>query len=316
MKNKPKQNICLFIVGPTASGKTSLSLEMAEWLDADIISADSRQVFRYMDIGTATPTEMELARVKHHFINTKYPDESFSAGEFGLEARKIIAGKMNEGKSIIVCGGSGLYVQAVRGMISDSLYTDELLRAQIQKRAKYEGWPTLVEELKQIDPQHAAVIDSMNPKRVCRALEIWHISGRKPSEIYQEKEEAFPWPHMLIGIAPERSLLYERINKRVESMVEKGLVEEVKGLLGKGYTQELNALNTVGYKEIFEYLNGDKDLTSAVAAIQQNTRRFAKRQMTWFRKYAPDEWINFDTEPKLEYIVEEAKTLIIKKFDK
>ena len=174
------------------------------------------------------------------------PLKAFRAGEFGVEARKIIAQKIEKGENIIVCGGSGLYVQAVRGMISDKLYTDELVRAQIQERAKQEGWSVLLEELKEIDPEHAAIIDSMNPKRVCRALEIWQISGKKPSDIYKEKEEAFPWPHLVIGIAPERSLLYERINKRVEQMVEDGLLDEIKRLLEKGYTPELNALNTVG----------------------------------------------------------------------
>ena len=295
MKNKPSQNFCLFIVGPTASGKTSLSLEMAKYLNADIISADSRQVFRYMNIGTATPSENELSCAKHYFINTKDPDEAFSAGEFGIEARKIISEKMAKGENIIVCGGSGLYVQAARGMISDKLYTNEKIRAEIQLDAKERGWPALLEDLKAIDPKHAEGIDALNPKRVCRALEIWKISGQKPSELFLEEDEVFPWPHLLIGLAPERQLLYNRINERVEQMIQDGLVSEVKALLEKGYTSDLNALNTVGYKEIFEYLDGGIDLSSAIAAIQQNTRRFAKRQMTWFRKDENTLWFDYQT---------------------
>lgn len=298
-------------MGPTASGKTALSLELAKWLNAEIISADSRQVFRYMDIGTATPTADELSQTKHYFINEKDPGEVFSAGEFGVEARKIIDEKIKAGENIIVCGGSGLYIQAVRGMISDTLATDKDIRHAIQVKAKAKGWAALYEELKAIDPDYADKMDGQNPKRISRALEIWEMTGEKPSEIYSEPDGSFPWPQVSIGLAPERPLLYDRINRRVLDMIDAGLVAEVKALLDQGYTQDLNALNTVGYKEIISYLNGDMDLDTAITECQKNTRRFAKRQMTWFRKYSPDHWISFNKEPNLSDIVEKAKCIIV-----
>ena len=311
MKNKPSKAFCLILLGPTAGGKTALSLELAEWLDANIISADSRQVFRYMNIGTATPTSKELSRAKHYFINERNPDELFSAGEFGVEARKIIGNTIKAGKNIIVCGGSGLYIQAVRGMLSDELGTDVSIREAIQIKAKVKGWPALYEELKAIDPQYAEGIDAQNPKRIARALEIWEMSGKKPTEVFADQEVLFPWPQVSIGLAPDRALLYQRINRRVRNMVDDGLVEEVRSLLDKGYAKDLNALNTVGYKEIISYLEGEVSLEKAISELQKNTRRFAKRQMTWFRKYSPDHWIEYYAEPNLAEIVEKAQDLII-----
>jgi len=303
---------CLFIVGPTASGKTALSLELAEYLNAEIISADSRQIYRNMDIGTATPSAEDLSRVKHYFINERDPDEKFSAGEFGIEARKIIDKSIKNGKHIIVCGGSGLYVQAVRGMISNTLTTDQDIRNAIQVKAKTKGWPALYAELEKIDPDYAHTIDGQNPKRVCRALEIWEMTGKKPGEVFEEQGDEFPWEQLMIGLNPERKLLYDRINRRVLDMIEDGLIDEVKTLLDNGYLPELNALNTVGYKEIISFLNKEIDKDKAISEIQKNTRRFAKRQMTWFRKYSPDHWIAYKQEPNLSDIVEEAKKIIAK----
>lgn len=303
----------MILLGPTASGKTALSLELAEWLSADIISADSRQIYRYMDIGTATPDKKELSRAKHYFIGEKDPTEKFSAGEFGVEARKIIDDKISKGENIIVCGGSGLYIQAVRGMISDTLSSDEATRKAIQIKAKVKGWPALYTELEKIDPDYANGIDAQNPKRICRALEIWEMTGKKPSEVFENQKKEFPWPHLAIGLDPDRKLLYDRINRRVLKMMEEGLLNEVKTLLEKGYSPELNALNTVGYKEIISYLNGEIDKETAISEIQKNTRRFAKRQMTWFRKYTPDRWITYKEEPNLSDIVEEAKKVIVEK---
>jgi len=310
MNSDKLKPFCLFIVGPTASGKTALSLELAEYLNAEIISADSRQIYRHMNIGTATPSEEELSRVKHYFINDRDPKEKFSAGEFGVEARKIIGEKIASGKNIIVCGGSGLYVQAVRGMISDTLSSDENIRDAIQIKAKAKGWPALYEELKKIDPEYAKEIDAQNPKRVCRALEIWEMTGKRPSEVFAEQDNEFPWKHMMIGLNPNRKLLYARINQRVLDMVNDGLIDEVKTLLDKGYSADLNALNTVGYKEIIAYLNDEMDKEQAISEIQKNTRHFAKRQMTWFRKFAPDHWIEYSKEPNLTDIVEKAKIII------
>ena len=313
MNSKDVKSICLFIVGPTASGKTSLSLALADWLHADIISADSRQIFRDMDIGTATPSEEELFHTHHYFINERSPDTFYSAGEFAVQARKIINQKMQIGENIIISGGSGLYVQAVLGMISDTPETDTHIRDTILARAENRGWPALFKEIQSIDPEYAKTIDSKNPKRICRALEIWESTGKKPSEIFQEKQNNFPHPYLMIGLNPKREFLYKRIDQRVLDMIQVGLVNEVKNLLQKGYTRDLNALNTVGYKEILAYLDGEIDLDKAISDIQKHTRHFAKRQKTWFRKYAPDVWISFDENDDFAYIFDQAKALVIKK---
>lgn len=301
---------CLFIVGPTAGGKTSLALDLADFLHAGIISADSRQIFRGMNIGTATPTDEELKRVRHYFINERSPDEPFSAGEFGSLARKIIDENMRSGASVIICGGSGLYIQAILGMISDELGSDARIREKIQERAKREGWETLYRELLEQDPDYAQGLDAKNPKRVCRALEIAEMTGRKPSDIYREQTSDFPWPRLMIGLAPRRDLLYERIDRRVLDMIDAGWIDEVRALLDQGYDPGLNALNTVGYKEIIAFLQGKAGLEKTIGEIQKHTRHFAKRQMTWFRKYAPDHWITFDREPAPGEILERAKAIL------
>jgi tRNA dimethylallyltransferase len=301
---------CIFITGPTASGKTALSLELAEWLQADIISADSRQVYRGMDIGTATPSPDELQRVRHYFINERDPDESFSAGEFGELARKIIERKIKGGKPVIICGGSGLYIQAVFGMIASGLDSNASVREQILKQAERDGWDALYAELQRLDPELAQKIDAGNPKRISRALEICYASGRKASEIYTEQERKFPYPYLNIGLSPDRSLLYQRINARVHQMVDAGLVDEVRNLLQSGYSPELNALNTVGYKEIIAYLEGKYDLDKAITEIQKKSRHFAKRQITWFRKYAPDVSLAFTGNDRFADILQQAKDLI------
>lgn len=304
------KSFCLFIVGPTASGKTALSLELAEWLHADIISADSRQIFRGMDIGTATPGAAELSRVKHYFINERDPDKYFSAGEFAVLARRIIDRKMQKGENIIVCGGSGLYIQAILGMTSDTEKSDRELREKIRSRAEKEGWDTLYRELQDRDPEYARKIDANNPKRIGRALEILEAGSKKPSGQYYEGKTQFTRPLLIIGLRPERDLLYRRINRRVLEMIEAGFVDEVKALLNRGYDPGMNAMNTVGYKELSAYIRGKSDLDHAIREIQKNTRHFAKRQMTWFRKYAPDHWINIDEKTRLTDVVAEAKSLI------
>lgn len=310
MSDDTRTSFCIFISGPTASGKTALSLELAGWLNADIISADSRQVYRYMNIGTATPSTEALQRVRHYFINERNPDEAFSAGEFRQLAREIIDRSMRAGKNLIICGGSGLYLQAVFGMIAEGLPSDENLRNKIREKAEREGWDALYAELQQLDPELAASIDAQNPKRISRALEICYAGGKKASEIYAEQERRFPYPYLHIGLEPQRPLLYANINARVRNMIEAGLVEEVRALLERGYPPDLNALNSVGYKEIIAYLQGKYDLEKAVDEIQKNTRRFAKRQITWFRKYAPDLLISYGENEGFEDILQRAKDMI------
>lgn len=310
MSDNTRTSFCIFISGPTGSGKTALSLELAEWLHAEIISADSRQVFRYMNIGTATPSAEELQRVRHYFINERDPDEAFSAGEFGRLAREIIDRSMQAGKILIVCGGSGLYLQAVFGMIAEGLHSEETLRRQIREKAERVGWDALYTELQQLDPELAASIDTKNPKRISRALEICYTGGKKASQIFIEQERGFPYPYLHIGLEPQRSLLYANINARVRRMIEAGLVEEVRALLERGYSPDLNALNSVGYKEIIAYLQGKYDREKAVEEIQKNTRRFAKRQITWFRKYAPDRVISYGEKEGFGDILQQAKNMI------
>ncbi|MFA6792785.1 MAG: tRNA (adenosine(37)-N6)-dimethylallyltransferase MiaA, partial [Candidatus Neomarinimicrobiota bacterium] len=258
----------------------------------------------------ATPSAEELERIKHYFINERDPDQPFSAGEFGRLARELIDRSMAAGKNLIICGGSGLYLQAVFGMIAEGLHSDETLRRQIREKAEREGWDALYAELQRLDPELAAGVDARNPKRISRALEICYAGGKKASEIFAEQERKFPYPYLHIGLDPERPLLYANINTRVRRMIEEGLPEEVKALLERGCSPDLNALNSVGYKEVIAYLQGKYDLEKAIEEIQKNTRRFAKRQITWFRKYAPDLIISYGEKESFEDILQRAKDMI------
>lgn len=299
----------IVIVGPTCSGKTQLSINIAEKLNTEIISADSRQVFKYLDIGTAKPSPSELKKVKHHFINTLYPDENFNVSDFEIEALKIIEILHSEDKIPVVVGGSGLYVKALIDGILITVNKDEDFRAGLMKKKADYGDVFLYNELKKVDPISASKMLPQNYKRIIRALEVFHLTGKPIWMLQEEYKRELKIEFIQFGLKWERDKLYKNIEHRVEDMIKMGLVEEVQSILGKGYDKDINSLNTVGYKEIIALFGGTISLQHAVELIKRNTRRFAKRQMTWFNKDNRIKWIKISTS---EDLINAAQEIILR----
>ncbi|MHB8580716.1 MAG: tRNA (adenosine(37)-N6)-dimethylallyltransferase MiaA [Ignavibacteriaceae bacterium] len=284
----------IVIAGPTCSGKTSLSLLLAEKLNVEIISADSRQIFKYLDIGTAKPSKQNLEKVKHHFIDVLEPDENYNVSRFENEASSIKKIILSKNKVPLVVGGSGLYIRALIDGIFDEVDIDQDYRNELLEQKKSFGNEFLYSELIKVDPESAAKMLPQNWKRIIRALEVFHLTG-KPIGLHQKgHNRQTDFKFLQFGLNWERSILYENIELRVDEMIELGLVEETKGILEKGFDRNLNALNTVGYKEIISFLDGNINIERAVELIKRNTRRFAKRQLTWFRSDKRITWLNID----------------------
>ena len=271
----------IVIVGPTAIGKTALAIQLAQFYKTEIISADSRQFFEEMNIGTAKPSEEELAAAPHHFINSHSVKTLFSVGDFELEALKIIDQLFLKNNVVILVGGSGLYIDAVCKGLDELPEIDLNIREQLNQQLADDGIEAIKSQLKTLDPEYFSKVDQSNPQRMIRGLEVVLSSGQKLSSFLTTKKKERPFNTIKIGLNTERSLLYDSINHRVDLMMDAGLLAEVKNL--QTY-RKYNALNTVGYSELFDFINGKTDLNSAVAMIKQNTRRFAKRQITWFRR--------------------------------
>ena len=294
----------LAIVGPTGSGKSQLGLILANRLDGEIISADSRQIYRFLDIGTSKPSRSDQEKIPHHFIDSLDPREEYSAGAYGREARGTIIEIAGRNKQPILVGGSGLYVKAVIDGFFDGPGKDVELRNQLETRLKEGGSSALLANLQKVDPESAATMDASKPRRIIRALEVFYITGKPLSEFHKEQSSAAPFETVEFGIQWERSRLYERIDQRVEAMLEQGLVDEVRRLKSDGYDRNLNALNSVGYKEVFDYFDGDIDYEEMIESMKRNTRRFAKRQLTWFRADRRIKWITIDDSTPLERVAD------------
>lgn len=292
------------IIGPTCSGKTKLSLKLAEKLNSEIIAADSRQIYKLLDIGTAKPTEDELAKVKHYFINDLKPDESFNVSKYEEESLRIINELHEKDKIPIVVGGSGLYIKALVDGIFNEVDTDEEFRQQLLAEREKFGNEYIYEKLIAVDKVSADTMLPQNWKRVIRALEVFHLTGEPIWKFHAEHKREVDIKFLQFGLNWERELLYENINSRVDKMISAGLVDEVKSVLASGFSSELNSLNTVGYKEVIAYLDDEFDLERAVELIKRNTRRYAKRQMTWFRKDDRIKWFKINHEDDLEKIAE------------
>lgn len=290
------ERIVAVICGPTASGKTRLSIELAKKLSSRIISSDSRQVFKYLDIGTAKPDKMELKEVKHHFIDELEPDAPFNASMFETGALKIINELLSSGTIPIVAGGSGLYIKALIDGIFDTMENDEELRKELLFLKETKGPEFLYSELQKVDPVSSAKMLPQNWKRVIRALEVFKATGKTIWQAQEQYKRTLDIKFVQYGLMWEREILYDRINKRVDFMMLNGLVEETKNILAAGYSRELNSLNTVGYKEVISALDGVIDMEKAVELIKRNTRRFAKRQMTWFRRDERINWLPLNSE--------------------
>lgn len=289
----------LIIVGPTGIGKTHLSIEISKRLSSEIVSADSRQIYRFMDIGTSKPSKEILKEYPHHFINILNPDEDYSAGQFGKEARKITEQIFKRGNIPLIAGGSGLYIKALLEGFFGADFKDDLIRKQLQKKLKDKGSENLYNELEKVDPQGAAQIHPNNTKRVLRNLEVYYLTGKPISEIQKTQIDLANFNWIKFGLFMKREHLYERINQRVEKMLEDGLIDEVKSILKKGYSPELNSLNSVGYKEVISHLNGNITSEDCIDLIKQNTRNYAKRQLTWFRREKDIHWLNIEKENNL-----------------
>ena len=285
----------LSVVGPTAIGKTKLAIALARYYDTEIISADSRQFYKEMEIGTATPDRKELSLVKHHFIQYKSIFESYSVGDFERDALQLLEKLFKEKDMVIMVGGSGLYIDAVIRGLDDFPKIDSNIRKQLNERLHRQGIGKLQEELKKMDPSYYKKVDINNPHRLVRALEVCIGTGKPYSSFLYSEKKNRPFRTISIGLEAERALVYERINNRVDKMIEQGLIDEAKSLAKH---QELNALQTVGYKELFKFFNGAWSLDFAISEIKKNTRRFAKRQMTWFKKNKDILWFPYDTNMK------------------
>jgi tRNA dimethylallyltransferase len=280
------------IVGPTAIGKTALSIKLAKHFNTQIISADSRQFFKEMSIGTAAPTTEELAAAKHHFIHNKSITEDYNVGAFEKEAINQIALLHKTHDVVIMVGGSGLYVDAVTNGLDYFPEVDKSIRTQLNTQLETEGLKTLQLKLKTLDEQSYNTIKIDNPQRVIRALEICIGSGQPYSSFLNKDKNKRPFKTITVGLEADRDVIYDRINKRVDIMVANGLIKEVESLLP---FKNLNSLNTVGYKELFNYLDKTWTLEFAISEIKKNSRRFAKRQLTWFRRKPETLWFDYQT---------------------
>jgi len=294
------------IVGPTAIGKTALSIALAKHYNTVIISCDSRQLFKEMSIGTAVPTKEELDSVKHYFIQSKSIFESYNVGQFEREALKILDTLFKKNDTVIMVGGSGLYADAVIKGLDYFPDVDPEIRIQLKKELKDKGLENLQLKLKELDIDSYNNIEIENPQRVCRALEICIGTGKTYSSFKNKEKAKRPFKTILIGLDAERKVLYKRINKRVDIMFDEGLKEEAFKLYP---SKNLNALQTVGYKELFQLFDGNYNIETASEEIKKNTRRFAKRQLTWFKKNKEITWFNFeDTTAVIPFLDAKLKT--------
>ncbi|HDI51930.1 MAG TPA: tRNA (adenosine(37)-N6)-dimethylallyltransferase MiaA [Bacteroidetes bacterium] len=313
-KRKPK---LLVIVGPTAVGKTKFALELAKYFSQiEVISADSRQIYKLMDIGTAKPSPAERQQVVHHFIDICYPDEPYSAGIFGQQGREKIVEIFQRGKIPIVVGGSGLYIRSLVDGLFDYRISDSQVKQRLRHQADVEGLDALYRKLQQIDATAAAKIHPNDRQRIIRALEVWEITGRPISQLQTQARPEIPFEPVFIGLIRERQQLYRAIEQRVDEMIQKGLFEEVERQRDLGYHRNLQAMQTVGYQEIYACLEGEITREEAISLIKRNTRRFAKRQMTWFKADSRIRWLtpdeNIDVGKLSEEILTQIKTEFLK----
>ncbi len=295
------------IVGPTGIGKTSLAIKLAQYFETEIISADSRQFFKEMAIGTAVPSKEELGSVKHHFIQNISIFDEYSVGDFERDAIALLRELFNKKNIVVMVGGSGLYIDAITKGLDKFPEVDPNIRTELNKLLEEQGITVLQEQLSNLDPVYFNKVDTENPHRLIRALEICLGTGKPFSTFLNQNKVKRDFKTITIGIDAERKIIYDRINQRVDLMVEAGLVEEVRTLEPQ---KSLNALQTVGYRELFKYFEGDWTLDFAISEIKKNTRRFAKRQLTWFKKNENTIWVDYqeDINSIIDKIKQKIKT--------
>ena len=279
------------IIGPTAIGKTNLAIKIADYFKTEIVSADSRQFYKEMNIGTAKPSNSELNSIKHHLINNKSINDNYNISDYEKDALKAIKSIFNKNDAAILVGGSGLYINTVLYGLDEIPGISDEIRNSLYLDLELKGIKKLQEELKLLDPASYSDIDINNPRRLIRALEVSISTGKSYSSFLKKKKKKRNFNIIVLGINQERSELYNKINTRVDNMIESGLINEVKELYNlKG----LNALNTIGYREVFNYIEDKYSLDECISEIKKNTRRYAKRQLTWFKSIDNVEWITPD----------------------
>ncbi|PKV63034.1 tRNA (adenosine(37)-N6)-dimethylallyltransferase MiaA [Pontibacter ramchanderi] len=279
----------IVVVGPTAVGKTDLCVRLAQHFGTEIVSADSRQFYKEMSIGTAKPTPEEQQGIRHHFVDSHPITEVYNAGAYEQDVLALLERLFEQHQAVILTGGSGLYVRAVTDGMDVMPETDPAVRESLTSRYKQEGLQPLLEQLQQLDPAYYERVDKANPQRVIRALEVCLSSGQSYSDFRRSEAHERPFHIIKIGLSRDRQELYERIDRRMDLMLEQGLLEEARALYPY---RDHNALQTVGYKEIFDYLDGHYDWEEAVRLLKRNSRRYAKRQLTWFHKHADYTWFH------------------------
>lgn len=290
----------IVLLGPTGVGKTDTSIALARFLNAHIVSCDSRQFYREMQIGTAPPSAEQLAAVPHHFVGHKSITERYSCGQFELEALTLLENIYQYSQTALLVGGSGLYIDAICRGIDDFPVPDMNLRQRLQQQLEQQGVGSLCEQLRQLDPEHYARIDRSNPQRVLKAVEVCLQTGRTYTSFLTAPRKPRPFSIIKIGLNIDRKALYDRIDQRVDAMMAAGLLDEARAL----YPQRgLNALRTVGYSELFRHFEGELTLEQAVQLIKQNTRRYAKRQLTWWSKDPEIKWFSPNQTMEIAYYV-------------
>ncbi len=286
----------ILIVGPTAVGKTDLSIKLAKELNGEIFSVDSMQIYKDMDIGTAKIEESEMEGIPHYMIDIVNPDEEFSVSDFRELVYKYIDEISSKGKVPIGVGGTGLYVNSLVYQLNFAeAESDEKIRDKYTELAEEHGNQYIMDKLKEIDPESAERLNLNDTKRIIRAIEIYEMTGKKMSENYSNfRKENDDFELVIIGLNRDRQKLYERINLRVDIMMENGLVDEVRDLLERGFTKDMTSMKAIGYKEVIEYIEGNMDYDEMVEILKRNSRRFAKRQLTWFRRDKRIKWFDYD----------------------
>ena len=295
----------IILTGPTAVGKTDLSIKLAKQLNAEIISADSMQIYKHMDVGSAKVTHEEMDGVKHYLIDEVTPDYSFSVSEFQERAGKYIEEISSKDKNVLVTGGTGLYLNSlIYNMDFAKSDANDELREQLRIELEENGIDYMHNKLKELDPEAADRIHKNNTKRVIRALEV-ALSGKKMNDFSNDLKINEAYKPIIIVLNREREHLYKRIDMRVDIMMKNGLIEEVKSLLNMGYTKDMISMQGIGYKEIIKYFDGEYELDEAIEIIKRDSRRYAKRQLTWFRRYDDAKWFNLDEYDNSEILKED-----------